>query len=198
MKKTMLIMCVLLALVAAGCEQISVTPEQMQEFAERVAQLTSSVDEYQTSANTVVGQLEQYGIVNDALVTKIAKANEEIDRVQPQVAAVVEAVKTADVSGDDLEAFLKIARAANAASTPFNPYSPLIEGGLGLATILLAYFARRKSQEAAANDLKYQAHKQGVEKTMKYISASPSVDVKGIETELYDNIGKARVALGVK
>lgn len=40
--------------------------------------------------------------------------------------------------------------------------------------------------------------KQGVERTMKEVSASVVAEVKAVEAELYNNIGEARVAFGIK
>jgi hypothetical protein len=57
---------------------------------------------------------------------------------------------------------------------------------------------KRKAAEAAAAQAKYKAHKQGVEKTMKEVSASVVAEVKAVEAELYNNIGEARVVFGIK
>ena len=69
---------------------------------------------------------------------------------------------------------------------------------MSLLSITLAWVAKRKAAEAAAAQAKYKAHKQGVEKTMKEVSASVDAEVKAVEAELYNNIGEARVAFGIK
>jgi len=197
MKKVRLTVVMLFVALATGCEpQSSVRPEQMQNVATQVADLAAKLDDYQASADTVLGQLSQYGVVDANLMAKAQKLNKEIDRVQPQVAAIAEAIRTADISGNDLEAWVKMAGAANAASAPVNPYAPFIAGGLGILDIILAWFVKRKSDEAKANALKYQAHKQGVELTMKQVSLDDNT--KAVEEDLYRNIGNARTALGVK
>ena len=89
-------------------------------------------------------------------------------------------------------------QAANIASEGFNPYAVPVGVGLSLLSIILAWVAKRKAAEAAAAQAKYQAHKQGVERTMKEVSASVVAEVKAVEAELYNNIGEARVAFGIK
>ncbi|MBA7662577.1 hypothetical protein ES703_70606 [subsurface metagenome] len=89
-------------------------------------------------------------------------------------------------------------QAANIASGEFNPYAVPVGVGLSLLSITLAWVAKRKAAEAAAAQAKYKAHKQGVEKTMKEVSASVVAEVKAVEAELYNNIGEARVAFGIK
>jgi hypothetical protein len=44
-------------------------------------------------------------------------------------------------------------RAVNAATAPMNPYSPLVEIGLGLTAALAGWVAKRKNDKAAANEL---------------------------------------------
>jgi hypothetical protein len=79
---------------------------------------------------------------------------------------------------------------------PWNPYAPLIELGLGLAAAAATVVARKNAQSAATAQAKYDAHKQGVELTMKQVSQSEIPEVKAVETQLYQNIGDARQAKG--
>ena len=71
------------------------------------------------------------------------------------------------------------------------------------AALMTAYgiWQRRKKKDAESafghSQLKYQAHKQGVVRTMKEVSASTNANVKAVETQLYENIGEARADLGV-
>jgi hypothetical protein len=44
-------------------------------------------------------------------------------------------------------------RAVNIATAPVNPYSPLVEIGLGLAAATAGWMAKRKNDKAAANEL---------------------------------------------
>lgn len=88
-------------------------------------------------------------------------------------------------------------QAANIASGEFNPYAVPVGVGLSLLSITLAWVAKRKAAEAAAAEAKYQAHKAGVELTMKEVSASSTPAVRAVESILYENIGNARAATGV-
>jgi hypothetical protein len=85
----------------------------------------------------------------------------------------------------------------NAASSGVNPYVVPIGTGLTILSIGLGWLANRNAGETAKVKVKYQAHKQGVEKTMKEVSASPDSSVVAIEAKLFTNIGDARADLGV-
>ncbi len=187
-----------LLLFFSGCLE-SVTPERITLLASQTEQLSVRVDEYQSATAGAIDDLKTAGLVSDTTAEKVGEVSEKIDDVQAKVVEVAEAVRQADYSGgDSVTTALEAARAGNVATGAWNPYAPLIEIALGSAAALAAYFARRKSLEAAASTAKYQAHKQGVEKTMKEVSASDSADVKNVEARLYANIGQARAAIGVK
>lgn len=196
--KKLIVMLVVCLLGAAGCDD-EITPEQLQQFAGQVEELTTKVDDYQKATDEVIGTFTDIGIIGDDVAEKVEKISGEIDRVQPQVKAIAEAVRTAEYSGqDDLTTILEAIQAANRASGAFNPVALYVEVGLSAAIVLLGLFARRKAAEATQQQLKYQAHKQGVERTMKEISALGSEDVRKVEPQLYNNIGEARTSLGVK
>ena len=93
--------------------------------------------------------------------------------------------------------WVALLQAANIASGGFNPYVVPVGAGLSILSIFLAWLAKRNAGIAAGAEVKYQAHKQGVEKTMKEVSASTDSAVVAVENLLYSNIGDARVALGV-
>ncbi len=197
-------MMMLVMLMVGGC-QAAVTPEQMQQLAASVETLNTQMDGYQVIVDGIAEQVKQVGFITPEQQAQLTKAQEEVDRLQPQVKAITAAVKNADyTNGDSLTTVLEAIRAGNKASAPFNPYSGIIEVVLGLGTLLLGIFAKKKSDEAAvsADDAavalaKYTAHKQGVELTMKQVSASTIPEVKAVETKLYENIGAARVTNGV-
>lgn len=60
---------------------------------------------------------------------------------------------TNHVVDPNLTTGITIARASNAASAPFNPYSPLVEIGLGLVAAGAGWYAKRKNDAAGANEL---------------------------------------------
>lgn len=192
-----IVMCVVLA--CAGCEEGQVTPNAMQVLAVKVETLTTKVDGYQKEVGDFVSLMDEDDLISDETVEKIEKIGEEIDRVQPQITAITKAVAEAEYSGgDDLTTILEAVRAGNAASGPFNPYAVPIEMGLGLVVAVLGMFAKKKSTEATEFKAKYTAHKIGVEKTMKEVSSADAPEIRNVETKLYDNIGEARKAVGVK
>ncbi len=191
MKKAMLLVVMLVAFGVVGCDEDKITPEQFQELAGGVQQLTEKVDDYQDAGNEVIGTLEAYGLTNPEIVEKARKINAEIDRVQPQVDPIIAAVKDTPLSGDDATDWIRIIQTTNKASLPWNPYAPYIEAGLTLSTIFLSYLLKKKASEAKEYKGKYQAHKQGTART--------SIELEKPQQKLlYDNIGGARIALGVK
>ena len=121
-----------------------------------------------------------------------AKLQEETARVVPHVAEIAKAVESQELTGDQLQDWIALLQAGNAASSPFNPWTVPIGAGLTCLSAVLGLFARKKSVEADSYARKYKAHKQGVERTMKECSLSDKTQVKMIESALYENIGEAR------
>ncbi len=191
-----IIVCVLLAFSVVGCEE-DLTPLRLQQLAAHQDVLQQQADTLQATATQLTEQLAAGGIVDPNAVAKVAKINVEADKVLAQIAVIAKALEGVPLTGDDAQDFISQLQAANAASSGFNPYVIPVGSGLTLLSMVLAWFAKRKADEAAANKLKYQAHKQGVERTMKEVSASTNALVKAVETNLYDNIGEARASLGV-
>lgn len=116
----------------------------------------------------------------------------EVDQVQEHIILVNEAVKKkAD------EGLVEQLVATNEASRPFNPYADEVSAILGLVTVIGGIWVKGKIDEKNKINSKYQAHKQGVEKTMKEVSSSSNAVLKAVEAQLYENIGEARADLGV-
>jgi hypothetical protein len=110
--------------------------------------------------------------------------------VAPIIKDAATAVTNTPLPADNTAAILETVRVVNAATAPLNPYSPFIEVGLAIATILTGFIAKKKADEAAASDLKYKSMKQGTESfKVNNPTAAPT---------LYAAIGDARAALGVK
>ncbi len=190
----MLMVCVLLAVGVAGCEEEKST-SQMKEFAVQAEKWVASMDEYQAVAGEMLETAKTHGIVGDTVVKKVEKVSEEIDRVQPQIADVVAAMINADTSGDDeVTNWVKLIQAANQGSAPWNPYVIPIAAVSELALLLWGLIKRKQAvdnkQEAEKNRLKYQAHKQGAKLT--------ALENPDFNAKLYRNIGDARANLGVK
>lgn len=186
MKAKMLIVMMCLMFGAVGCDEIK--PEQVQNLATQVQELNTAMDSYQTATTEMLETMYEHRIIDESAVKKVEKVSEEIDRVQPQVADMVAAIMAANQSGDDAANWIAILQAANQATTPFNPYVLPISLGLTLASLVFGFVEKRNADK---NQLKYQAHKQGAEKT--------SIELESKEKLLlYSNIGDARNTLGVK
>jgi len=196
--KTMLMIVVLtIGLFAfSGCNQ-AITPAQIKAATAKQQTLQTTANAIQTQATLLAEQLKAAGIVDANLVGKIAVMNAQADKYLAEANSIAVAIQQVQLTGDTTTDWITTIRAVNTATAPVNPYAPLIEGGLAAATILAGWLAKRKAAEAAIAQAKYQAHKQGVEKTMKEVSVSENADVKAVETQLYDNIGEARAMLGV-
>jgi hypothetical protein len=188
----------LVALWLGGCQGLTVKPQQIQGLAAQTEQLSGKIDEFQQQTKLTLDSLKATGTVDANALAKVDKLQSSIDSVQAKTQAIATAVKNAQYTNpaDGVTTALEGVRAANAASTPWNPYAPLIELGLGLAAAAATVVARKNAQAAADAQAKYDAHKQGVELTMKQVSQSKIPEVKAVETQLYQNIGDARQAKG--
>ena len=205
MKRLMLEIVVCLALMfgGVGCED-GLTPEQVQALAAHQEMLQQQVETVQAAATQITESLAAGGIMDEDAVAIVAKLNEEADRVQAQMAIVAQALQGVPLAGDTTQDFIALLQAANTASAGFNPYVAPVGVGLTILSIILGWLARRNAAEAAKAKeetkvvtVKYQAHKQGVEKTMKEVSVSKNAEVQAVEAQLYANIGGARADLNV-
>jgi outer membrane murein-binding lipoprotein Lpp len=182
-----------LAIALGGCQMPNIQTDDLRTLADQTQQLSSQVDQFQQQTQATLETLKQNGAVDGNTLAKIERLQSTINAVQDKTQVIASAIKNAQYSNSDgLTTVFEGARAANAASTPFNPYAPLIEIGLGLAAATATALAKRNAQKAAQAQSKYEAHKQGVELTMKQVSQSTVPEVKAVETQLYQNIGEAR------
>ncbi|OHB60854.1 MAG: hypothetical protein A2Y12_10115 [Planctomycetes bacterium GWF2_42_9] len=183
-----------LVLWLGGCQNVNIRPDDLQALADQTQQLSSQVDMFQQQTTATLETLKQSGAIDGNTIAKVEKLQSTINAVQDKTQVIASAIKTAQYTNPDdgLTTVLQGARAANAASAPFNPYAPLIEIGLGLAAATATALAKRNAQKATEAQAKYDAHKKGVELTMKQVSQSTVPEVKAVETQLYENIGEAR------
>jgi hypothetical protein len=199
MKKRILLTIVLaIALFSfAGCDSQSITPEQIQALASKQQVLQQKADEAQAMAESIAKQMQDAGITDANLTAKIAAINIQADKWQSQANDIAAALQGVQLTGDTATDWINTIRAVNTATSPFNPYALPVEVGLGVLATALGWFAKKKAADEATAQAKYQAHKQGVEKTMKQVSASDNTAVKAVEAQLYHNIGEARKANAV-
>lgn len=217
------LMLALLCVFSTGCDA-AVTGKDMQNLAQQIQTVNQGADKMQEATRLMQEFLQQQGVIDPNTVVKIDKINSEIDAVQPKIAEITKAVAAApyEETDDTVTVILKTGQAVNSASSPWNPYAALIAVALTLASGLYGTWqaSQRKKAEAAKAELqrqaaeaeaafesiesayreadaKYQAHKQGVELTMKEADADPNATTKTIAAALYKNIGQARNQLGV-
>ena len=194
-----IVIATIMAIWLGGCQMSNVHPDDLRNLANQTEQLSSQIDQLQQQTNATLESLKQNGIVDSNAMATVEKLQSGINAVQEKTVVIADALKNAQYSGSDgLTTILEGARAANVASTPFNPYAPMIEIGLGLAAATAAAIAKRNAQKAFEAQAKYDAHKQGVELTMKQVSQSTVPEVKSVETQLYQNIGEARKTVVVQ
>ena len=203
MRKVMMLCFMMLVLATSGCLEM-LTPEQMQQYAVQAETLVQKVETYQAATADVIKKLADLNLIDANAVAKINHLSAEVDRVQGQVIDTAVAIKNVQLSGDNVQDWINTAIAANRATAPYNPYSQPIDMVLGLTAAVAAWLAakkikeaKKKAEEAAASELKYQAHKQGVEKTVREITAGTVLETKAVDAALYSNIGQARANLGV-
>ena len=160
-------------------EQLADTVNQSVEAQQEATQLiVAALDE------SKLLEAEKIGEISDA-VAKVDKYVDIAQRAATEAAKVYEEKRAEDPTGAIVEAFRK----ANAISTPVNPYAPMIDAGLVLATAIGAVIAGVKQKQLTTATKKYQAHKTGVE---SYIRSGSDQGGK-----LYDAIGEKRAGLGI-
>lgn len=208
LKKLAVMALVLSTIVVVGCnQQGNVDPNELQKLPANVEAWMTQLDMLTAQMELVTAQAQADGILDATDMAKIDQVKVEIDKVKEGITKMAAAVAsgTYNPTDDSILTILKAAQAANTATVGFNPYAPYISLALMVIIALLGIFAKKKASEAIAAEiavdaaeLKYQAHKQAVEKTMKEVSLSSDAAVAAVETQLYNNIGDARNSLGVK
>jgi hypothetical protein len=196
MKK--LIVIILLSMVLAGGAGCLPEAADIQGMTDNVITLSNKVDDYQKEVGNIVTSLEKVGVINEELVAKVDKGNEEIDRLQPQITDVAIAIRDADyATGDDVGNLFKAAKAGVGASAPFNPYATPIIIGLGILETITLFFLKKKNDKVVASENKRLADKVGREKTLREIAALPALEVTAevVDAKMYSNIGEARAAI---
>jgi len=188
-----------IGLAVCGCQSVStIDPNDIKQVAEDVNSLIARVDAYQQAATAAMESLAASGAIDPNKAAEILAANADVDRLQATVQKITAALQTADYGGETgLLTLITAAQSANAATAPWNPYVGVIAAAGTILSTILGISLKKKSSEASASALKYKAHKQGAEKTMKEVSVATDNEVKRIETLLYKNIGEARAVLGV-
>ena len=183
----------------SGCSRVnSVDPNQVKQIAEQFKVIVAAADAYQQATSATIEQLVASGVIDPNKGEKILKGSEAIDKLQEIAGAIATNVQTANYSDTQgLLTMVETAMAANAATAAWNPYAGLIAAVLAFLSAILVAKLRKAGADIKAVTAKYQAHKQGVEKSVKDFALSSTVSSALVDATLYSNIGHARFDLGV-
>ena len=177
---------IVLSLMFGGCIPLA---GDIQNVGNETIKLSALVDDLQAA------------VAESQLVESEAqeKINEEIDKVQTTLVEVATAVKDADyVDGETFGNAITGLQAANTASAPVNPYSPLIQVALGLVAAVGGGYGVKKRGDANKEATKRQADKQGRELTLRELAAmGDNVPPAVVKELMYKNIGNARAHNGI-
>jgi hypothetical protein len=194
--KTKIIILVALVGLVAGCDQV--TLDQVQGLAGSVKTLNTSLDQYQATTDATLTTLKDQKVISEEAYQKVVKIGAEIDKVQTQTQQVATAIQAVKPTGDQVQDAIAVAKAANQATAPFNPYSGYIDLGLGLAAGLAGLLWRKTASQLATTQEKYDAHKAGAEAARVTLSADPTLTGASAAAVIFDKIGEARANIGVK
>jgi len=194
MKFRMLLVC-MLAMCIVGCD--SFKGNDLAVVESEFGNLSKVLDQQQLVIANMVAEMRKTELISESTVAKVTSINKQIDDIQPKVENALTAIADVNSTGDDFVDLVAKLTAVNRTTVGYNPYAPVIEGGLGLLALVGGLFGLSKKKEAQVVGAKYTAHKQGVESLTKRITADGNGGAK-IAADLYDAIGKARANLGVK
>lgn len=189
MKRILLINLVLVFLT--GCTALQ--QDDTGYYERLTTAINSSIDAQQQATGKIIESLRESNTISAEKLGKIeaqiVKADEYVDVAQ---LAAAEAAKVyEEKQGEDKTiALIEAARRANEVSAPVNPYAPLIEGGLAIATALAGGYGILKKKEATTVGKKYDAHKKAAEKLMREGSTDEA-------KKIYDTIGAERAKVAI-
>lgn len=191
MKNVILVCLGLLALVVGGCA--STPPGYYEGLAESVK---SGTDAQKEATAEIIAAVRASELVAEDKIDSIEENSGKVfEAIAVLQTAAAEAAKVYDEKAqeDKVGAWIEAAIVANTASTPVNPYAPLIGGALTLLSGGYAIKKRKDAIDATAgkkvSDAKYRAHKTGTE--------AFRLKNQDKASELYSEIGKARKDQGI-
>lgn len=219
MVKRWILSWVLALCLVAGCEQTS--QERLDAYKQTAQGMQQVSAQLGTGIDAMTEAMDQAAVVlDDPAIAEADKAKVlgEVEKLKTNLAEAV--AKKADVDGKlaKMTALIEQAAAGGQLSDELKLYADGIGaaapylGKYGAYAIILqlilnvvsAIAAAKKNTEAKVNaeaaataQAKYQAHKVGVEATIKTIAANETTKPAAVAAILYDNIGKARAAAGV-
>lgn len=177
---------IVLLLMFSGCIPLA---SDIQNVGNETIKLSALIDDLQTAVT-------ESQLIESETQEKI---NEEIDKVQTTLVDVAKSVKEANyVDGDDIGNAIKAAQAANAASAPVNPYAPMIEIGLGLATLLAGgagVFGVKKTMDAKKSNMALKETVKGIQDMKKTTGALDANTLKSLLANAQSTKTKEMIAV---
>lgn len=165
-----------------GCEKYD--PNVMQAYAAQSQQVGEQLSDLQESLAPALESIKSNDLVDPSIVEKIDKANEEINRVKPQLANVAKELQKHQFKSKGLGGMIETAQVVNGATESFNPYAVPISLGLTVLSSLLGFAARKQ------RDAKVEA-KTALSETVQAIEAFKVESDVG-NKELLTNLSKAQ------
>ena len=184
MKKLLITM--LLVAAMSGCIP---TNSQIQTAATVTEETMATAEEFRIKLDEILDEYVKLGSISEGTAAEVKELGEEFDRIKPQAMAIIESLRSANVTdpNDQLLTLIELMTEANAASGTLNPYAAPVGLGLSIFGWLLTWL--KKNKEVKDVTTKYKAH----------THAEEEFKLKNPEkaTELYTTIGKHRTALNV-
>lgn len=204
MKRLMLMLIVICSLMFSCSSCVITDEQQIRTLAQTNIELSNRLDDYQLASADLRKLMVEDKILSEKTATKIDKIDEEIDRVQPHLVAIAEAVRDADYTAGDVAG--NLVKGGTAVVTVAKPLIPAPYGDialliLGSIEVITAAFLKKKSGENETTLAKRQAEKEGREKTVKELATMMSpgnvITAADVDNLLYKNIGEKRAEKGI-
>lgn len=190
MKKLITILILATLPIFAGCN--SFNPEQAKKLAELADKVVLVTEELQESVVPMIENLNAQGIVSDADTANIKKISDQIDKVQVDVVAVSEGIKT--IQSDGIQGIIEGGRAVNAVIP--SPYQNAIDIALLALAAVAGLFAKKKSSQALLSNKALTQTVAGVQKAKdKLIDAEAKESINIELSRAQDQDTKAAIAL---
>jgi len=148
-----IVIAIAFSLTLSGCNFNfqTVTPESAQKLAADVNALTAMLDIYQQSVDQMTAALAASGAIDPNAVTKLKATQAKIDTIQAQIQQASQAVANQPLTGDDIQNWITLLQAANAASASVNPYALPISAVLTAISLIFGFLKKKDADKNKAD-----------------------------------------------
>lgn len=187
MKKIIIILILATLPIFAGCN--SFNPEQAKKLADLADKVVLVTEELQESVVPMIENLNAQGIVSDSDTANIKKISDQIDKVQVDVVAVSEGIKT--IQSEGIQGIIEGGQAINSAIP--NPYQGIINVVLLALSGIAGMIAKKKTTEAQTTKTKLEVVSTAMAETVNGIQNVKRVipDAEVVES-VKNELGKAQ------